>query len=212
MESIQVSAQALDQDITRYVADPGYRAAWKAWYDNWRAGFYERYQSGWSRAGSFFTASTEDLDREIENQRTTLLGFYESYRRQVQPNGQPVPPPTGVAPQRAAPPAKGSLVPWWIWLGVGVLGVGFGYVLYRQYQRTKRQAELFETRFAPALLERAGLPGKEALEVARAGRGKDPEASSTRSTPLDLEYYARESRGYDPNFFYERGHDPYGSR
>jgi hypothetical protein len=130
MEAIQRDAQALDQNIARTVTDLTFKSAWDAWYKNWRENFYEKYKSTVAQAGVVLTAGTDDLDREIDNQRVLLSGYQEGHRQLMLRRGEPVPGPTSTAIQRPE-------LPWWFWIGAGAATAGVGYLIYQSRVKSR---------------------------------------------------------------------------
>ena len=156
MAQIQASAEALNLDIQRYVADPRLNNAWDAWYTQWKA-LYEKYAGPnyrvWPRLMAPF--ETEDLNKLVEENRQQLLWFRNDYARHTQPNGQPVPPPSGAPPERFTPAqetGRGWEIPWYIYFLAGVAVVGIGYLGYRKAQELTAKRKAIETKVLPKII------------------------------------------------------------
>ncbi len=139
MRSVKTSADALHRDVLANVADPAFRTAWLAWYQEWNAFFERNYRT----FGTLL--HTDELKAQTEAYRLQLLSWYDAYARQTTPVGTPVPPAAGVPPLRPGPgvPTQGAppstngasepLIPWWGWVLGGAALVGVGYYGYKRY-------------------------------------------------------------------------------
>lgn len=172
MRQIQTSAEALDPDVATNVADPAFRAAWAAWFAEWRRFFDANYRT-------FKTLlHTDELKAQVETYRLQLLSWYEGYARQTGAGGKPVPAPRGVPPFRPPPETEkekgGSSLPWWAWMLGGVALVGMGYLGYRKYHELSAKRRAIETEVLPGLI---GAP------LARAAAARDPEQEKIPGMP-----------------------------
>lgn len=162
MRQIQSSAEALDADVAANVIDPAFRAAWAAWFHEWRAFFDANYR----KLGTIL--HTDELKAQVESYRSQLLSWYDGYTHQSAPNGAPLPAPHGVPPLRPPPEAEtsggGSLLPWWAWMLGGVAVVGAGYLAYRHYGEVQAKKRA---------IEREVLPGLIGAPLARAAAARD---------------------------------------
>lgn len=171
--SINASADALNADILKNVGRQAFKDAWKAWYDSWKT-FYGKYQQIMVKLGVLFYSDT--LDKQTEEWRSQLLGWYDGYAREKDQSGQPLPFPSGQPPSRApdAPPGEdkeeGFHIPWWVWVAGTLAAVGGGYVLYQNYVRAKRMA----TAALPLAMGASMGPVGYAMGSAYANDGRDP--------------------------------------
>lgn len=100
------------------------------------------------------------------------------------------PSPIGVEQQTTI--VQKARLPWWFWLGGGVLIASVGYVVYAKIQEGRAKAAYIH-KHAPGLLERF-IPGfgKPAYEYSQAGRdvASDPEPPrDPEPKPMTLAYY-----------------------
>lgn len=147
MRQIHASAEALDHDVKRYVADPLFQAGWDTWYHETWLPFYQKYAGPDAQTGAKLSAvfETDELARLTDAYRQQLEGFYEDYRKQQTRAGQPVPAPSGQSPTLGEvhrPPKEGGssvtgAVPWWAWMLGGAAVAGLGYYGYRRYRRMR---------------------------------------------------------------------------
>ena len=168
MRGIQASAEALNLDIQRYVRDPGFNNAWDAWFTQWRR-LHDSYAgptaSILTKWGSTF--ETEELNKLVEENRRNLLGFYADYPRHTQPDGRPVPPPSGQAPVEYIAPAFS--IPWWIWALGGVAVAGVVYLGYRTARELTAKRKVLETKVLPKLIGADLAEAAAARDVSRRG-------------------------------------------
>jgi hypothetical protein len=198
MEQIKTSADALNEDVMRNVADPAFRQHWADWYATWNK-YYTDVNGLWSKLFSNPFHANE-IDRQVESFRLNLLGWYDAYRAQRTQNNIPVPAPSGQPPTPGKEPGKDTVtsgLPWWFWLLSGIAVVGVSYLVYRKVQEGKAKAA-YAHKYAPGILTRyLGPLGKPAYEYTQAGRdvqepnfmvsGHDPDAVAA---PFRLSRYA----------------------
>lgn len=150
---IQVSAAALNSDVTVNVKREAFKAAWKSWYEDWTA-FFRKYQTdGWAKLGA--VTYTDALAAQTETYRRQLLNWYDAYSREKD-GDKPMPPPSAPAPPDTPlvspspasedpflpmPKVPGLEVPWYVWVGLGAAVVGAGYLAYRHWFGVRKEME-----------------------------------------------------------------------
>ncbi len=146
MHQIDAAASALNLDILANVASPTFLSSWAAWLTNWKAFYAKTIPGFWDtllgrpllnlwRADEIAT-STNVYSAQLQTWR-------DDYTKQLNANGQLVPPPTGPgAPGPVMPPggAAGWSVPIWAWVVGGTVMTAVGYSVYKTWGQVSRRA------------------------------------------------------------------------
>jgi hypothetical protein len=177
MRETNNAARSLDGDVARSQARQTFRDAWQAWYSRWQT-FAAPYELDKDESVSMARLAMLTKSDEIatkENQfRNELSQLQVTYDAEKDAQGQPLPPRTGAAvlPGKETINKKAGtetetkgglfgLLPWYVWLGVGVVGTGaLVYLAWRLKEtyldvKAKEQALRHAT---PSILEAYGVP------------------------------------------------------
>lgn len=165
MRQINVSASALNSDVTANVRRDAFKSAWSAWFASWSA-FFQKYQGTGAKLSAL--TFTDELFQQVLSFESQLVTWYDAYGREkdgdktVAPaSGAPPVPNVPIPPSKElpdAPDTSGLVIPWWAWvIGVGALA-GAGYMTYVYVKRAQAVRRMLDEKVVPGVLQMYGGP------------------------------------------------------
>lgn len=206
MRQVNVSALALNSDVTGHVQRETFKMAWSSWFAAWTE-FFKKQQTLATRLAAL--TFTDELFQQVLSYEAQLVTWYDAYSREKGVDGAQVPAPSGGPPRPnvpipaakelpKAPPDDGLVIPWWAWvIGAGMIA-GAGYMTYRYVKRAQAIRSILDEKVVPGVLQVYGGPAGNHLAAGYgqfAAAARDPSmpqyvvaAPGTMAAPMPLPY------------------------